>query len=53
MWLSGICSRIVGSQVRWDQKTCAFQVDFSSDSWSTLSTFFMKLGKSPNWVHWS
>ena len=28
---SGICSTIVVSHVRWDQKTCAFQVTFSSE----------------------
>ncbi len=53
MWLSAICSRIVVSQERRDQNTFAVQVDFSSDSWFTVSSFFMKLGKSANWVHWS
>ena len=48
---SGTCSRIVASQVRCDQRTCACQFVFSSDSWSTVSTFFMNSGKSPNWVH--
>ena len=53
MWLSGICSRIVVSHERRDQNTFAVQIDFSSDSWLTVSTFFMKLGKSANCVHWS
>src|SRR5579875_3556341 len=48
MWLSGTCSTIVASQVRCDQKTCAFQLSFWSSAWSTFSTFFMNLGKSAN-----
>ncbi len=51
--LSGSCSRIVDSQIRRDQKTFAVHSSFSSDFCSTPSTFFMKLEKSPNWVHWS
>ena len=47
---SGTCSMIVACQVRRDQKTFAVQFVFSSDSWSTVSTFFMKLGKSANCV---
>ena len=53
MWLSGTCSRIVVCHERRDQNTFAVQVTFSSDSWLTVSTFFMKLGKSAIWVHWS
>src|SRR5829696_3764689 len=52
MHSSGTCFWIVASQVRWDQKTCAFQLSLLSSAVSTLSTFFMKLGNSPNWVHW-
>jgi hypothetical protein len=50
---SGTCSMIVACQVRRDQKTFAFQFVFSSDSCSTVSTFFMKLGKSANCVQLS
>ena len=48
---SGTCSTIVASQLRRETKTLAVQFVFSSDSCSTVSTFFMKLGKSSNWVH--
>src|SRR5690606_26250856 len=36
MCSSGTCSTIVDSHVRLDQKTFAFQLSFSSDTWSTL-----------------
>src|SRR3954471_18133504 len=52
MWSSGTCSWVVASQLRCDQKTCAFQLDFSSEGRSTFSTFFMKEEKSSYWVHW-
>ena len=43
---------MVASQLRCDQKTCAFQLSFWSSACSTFSTFFMNDGKSVNWVHW-
>ena len=49
---SGICSRIVASHVRWLRKICALKVSLLSSCASTFSTFFMKLGKAPNSVHW-
>src|ERR1700742_3495417 len=48
----GTCSVIVDSQLRCDQKTCAFHRSFSSDSCSACSSFFMYFGKSANCVHW-
>ena len=50
MWESGTCSRVVASHSRWDRKICAFHWVFSSETCSTLSTFFMKLGKSDSCV---
>ena len=49
---SGTCSRIVASQVRCDQNTCALKVSLFSSCASTVLTFFMKLGNEPNSVHW-
>ncbi len=49
---SGICSRIVASHVRCDQKIWALKVSLLSSWASTFSTFFMKVGKAPNSVHW-
>ena len=51
---SGTCSMTVASQVRCDQKICAFQLLlFSSFLFrSTFSTFFVNFGKSLYWVHW-
>ncbi len=50
MRLSGICSVIVELQLRCDKNTCAFQFSLASSSWLTVSTFFMKVGKSWNCV---
>ena len=48
---SATCSTVVACHVRRDQKTFAVQLVFSSAACSTVSTFFMKLGKSSNCVH--